>query len=160
MNLTDAQKEAVTGWVADGLKLSEIQSRISESFEVSLTYMDVRFLIEDLELQLKEQPKPVDSDLRNVPPPPGNEAIENEQIDASDKPSADSSVSVLLHNLYKPGVVVSGDVTFSDGEKVGWSLDQTGRLALNPTTEGYQPSQDDLQEFQKELSMVLQSRGL
>jgi len=159
MNLTDAQKEAVAGWVADGLKLSEIQSQITESFEISLTYMDVRFLIDDLELQLKEQPKPIDSDLRNVPPIPAEEAQENEESDADFEPSGDSNLSVSIHKLYKPGAVASGDVAFSDGEKAEWTLDQVGRLALNPATEGYQPSPDDLQEFQKELSMILQRRG-
>ena len=70
MNLSDVQKEAIAGWVAEGSKLSDIQSRINETFELSLTYMDVRFLIDDLDLVIKDQPKPVDNDLRNTSAPP------------------------------------------------------------------------------------------
>ena len=29
MNLDDAQRKTVAGWIADGLKLSEIQNRLS-----------------------------------------------------------------------------------------------------------------------------------
>lgn len=158
MILSDSQKTAIGEWVAEGLKLSDIQTRINETFKVSLTYMDVRFLIDDLNLVLKEQPKPVDNDLRNAPPLP--ESSETDPDNEITEPDLDEGgVNVILHRVYKPGSVVSGEVTFSDGEKSEWSLDQIGRLALNPGTEGYQPSESDLQDFQKKLSMMLQNQG-
>ena len=46
-------------WIADGMKLSEIQNKLDAEFGVSMTYMEVRFLMDDLSL------KPVDP----VPPP-------------------------------------------------------------------------------------------
>jgi hypothetical protein len=153
MNLTDSQKETIAAWVAEGLKLSDVQSRIQEEFEISLTYMDVRFLLDDLNLELKDQPKPVDNDLRNAPPP------EQPEGQASDATPSAGGVSVTLHKLYKPGAVVSGEVVFSDGETSEWTLDQAGRLALNPGTEAYQPSEADLQDFQKKLSELLQGQG-
>ena len=58
MVLSDSQKTSVAEWVSEGLKLSDIQSRINESFGSSLTYMDVRFLIDDLELDLKDRLSP------------------------------------------------------------------------------------------------------
>ena len=153
MNLTDSQKETVAAWVAEGLKLSDVQSRIQEEFEISLTYMDVRFLVDDLNLELKDQPKSVDNDLRNAP------LSEQPEGQASDATPSAGGVSVTLHKLYKPGAVVSGEVVFSDGETSEWTLDQMGRLALSPGTEAYQPSEADLQDFQKKLSELLQGQG-
>jgi hypothetical protein len=58
MALTSEQKQTVSQWVAAGDNLSQIQQKITEQFKVSMTYMDVRFLVDDLNLQLKD-PKPV-----------------------------------------------------------------------------------------------------
>ena len=161
MELTDSQKAQVGEWVSEGLKLSEIQSRINETFELSMTYMDVRFLVDDLNLELKDQPKPVDGDLSTTPPlaPDESEMEARVGADSQESAAADEGLSLTLHKIYKPGAVVSGDVVFSDGEKAGWALDQIGRLALNPSTEGYQPTEEDIQEFQKKLSVLLQNQG-
>ncbi|MCZ6675249.1 MAG: hypothetical protein O7C75_20135 [Verrucomicrobia bacterium] len=161
MNLSDAQKEAIAGWVAEGSKISDIQSRINETFELSLTYMDVRFLIDDLDLVIKDQPKPIDSDLRNTPAQPPEPEIAKDSVEGemmSKSPVDGEGVSVSLHRIYKPGSVASGDVVFSDGQQADWSLDQIGRLSLNPATKGYQPDETNLQNFQKKLSVLLQNQ--
>ena len=158
MVLSDSQKTSVAEWVSEGLKLSDIQSRINESFGSSLTYMDVRFLIDDLELDLKDQPKPVDNDLRNAPQPPptADENPAEEGMDTSNR--EDGGVSVSLHRVYKPGSVVSGEVVFTDGENAVWALDQAGHLSLEAATEAYKPGEVDLQDFQKKLSGLLQNQ--
>jgi len=51
-------------------------------------------------------------------------------------------------------------VTFSDGENAGWYLDPAGRLALDPSTPGYRPSQKDVMDFQIELEKAARSQGL
>jgi hypothetical protein len=56
-------------------------------------------------------------------------------------------------------MVVSGSVVFSDGVKATWALDQLGRLALDPGQSGYQPSAEDVDAFQQELSTQLQKQG-
>jgi len=58
MALSSEQKQTVSQWVAAGDNLSQIQQKISEQFQVTMTYMDVRFLVDDLNLELKD-PKPV-----------------------------------------------------------------------------------------------------
>ena len=55
--------------------------------------------------------------------------------------------------------MVSGSVTFSDGTAGKWALDQYGRLMLDTPKKGYQPSQADVQAFQRELSTQLQRHG-
>ena len=52
MSLTPEQKQTVATWVAAGDSLSTIQKKLGEHFKLSLTYMDVRFLVDDLGLEL------------------------------------------------------------------------------------------------------------
>lgn len=68
MELPPEQKQAVAQWVANGDSLSAIQQKLNEQFKVSLTYMDVRFLVDDLNLELKD-PKPAanPADLTKAP---------------------------------------------------------------------------------------------
>src|SRR5258708_22546363 len=61
MNLTPEQKAAVSSWVASGDNLSVVQKKLSEQFKLSLTYRDVRFLVDDLELTLKDPAPKVDT---------------------------------------------------------------------------------------------------
>ena len=71
MSLSPEQKKAVASWVANGDNLSEVQKKLSELFQLSLTYRDVRFLVDDLDLQLKDGAPKVDaSDVTKVQPPP------------------------------------------------------------------------------------------
>ncbi len=61
MNLTPEQKAAVASWVAAGDNLSAVQKKLSEQFKLSLTYRDVRFLVDDLDLALKDPAPKVDA---------------------------------------------------------------------------------------------------
>ena len=71
MSLTTEQKQIVSQWVTDGDNLSVIQKKLLEEFEITMTYMDVRFLVDDLELILKDAAPKVDtSDVSKSPPPP------------------------------------------------------------------------------------------
>ena len=54
---------------------------------------------------------------------------------------------------------MSGHVTFSDGKKAEWMLDQTGRLGLIPEVEGYQATPGDIAEFQASLQEELKKLG-
>ncbi|NDB76762.1 MAG: hypothetical protein EB141_14170, partial [Verrucomicrobia bacterium] len=61
--------------------------------------------------------------------------------------------------LARPGTVVSGKVTFSDGQKADWYLDEMGRPGLVPAQKGYRPTQTDIMEFQDLLQVELQKLG-
>ena len=58
MNLDEAQRQKVAAWIADGAKLSEIQTRLMSEFGLKLTYMEVRFLVDDLKLTPKDPEPP------------------------------------------------------------------------------------------------------
>jgi hypothetical protein len=69
MNLTPEQKQTVASWVAAGDNLSAVQKKLSEQFQVSMTYRDVRFLVDDLNLELKDAAPKVDaSDVTKAQP--------------------------------------------------------------------------------------------
>lgn len=70
MSLTSEQKQTVASWVAAGDNLSAVQKKLAEQFKLSLTYRDVRFLVDDLNLALKDPAPKVDaSDVSKIPPP-------------------------------------------------------------------------------------------
>ena len=70
MTLTPEQKQSVAAWVAAGDNLSAVQKKLAEQFKLSLTYRDVRFLVDDLNLALKDPAPKVDaSDVSKTPPP-------------------------------------------------------------------------------------------
>lgn len=70
MTLTPEQQQAVSSWVAAGDNLSAIQKKLAEQFQVSMTYRDVRFLVDDLNLALKDPAPKVDtSDVSKTPTP-------------------------------------------------------------------------------------------
>jgi hypothetical protein len=57
--LTKEQISKVSEWVKEGASLSIIQGKLSSEFKISMTFLDVRFLVDDLNLTLleKEEPK-------------------------------------------------------------------------------------------------------
>jgi hypothetical protein len=161
MTLDDTQRKKVAEWIAEGMKLSEIQNRIGSELGVRMTYMDVRFLVDDLKLTPKdiEHPKPV------VPVAPPAAAPQNSpaglKVDNAPAPEGSvSGVSVSVDQLARPGAVVSGKVTFSDGKKADWYIDQTGRLGLAPQEAGYRPPTADVQQFQIALEAELSKMGM
>ena len=70
MALTAEQKSVVTTWIAAGDNLSTVQKKLRDEFKVSMTYMDVRFLVDDLNLTLKDPlPKADTRDVSKTPAP-------------------------------------------------------------------------------------------
>ena len=157
MALNDEQKKAVSDAVAGGAGLSDVQRMIQDEFGISMTYMDVRFLVDDLGASLKdkEPDRPAeDTDLTDATAD-DVELVDDQEATA---PGA-ASISVDVDRITKPGAVVSSTIVFSDGVKGSWMLDAMGRLALSPEQEGYQPSQDDVQAFQQKLTDELRKKG-
>ena len=73
MSLTPAQKDTVATWIADGANLSVVQKKLRDEFKIAMTYMDVRFLVDDLNLTLKDPaPKADVSDVSKTQPAPKN----------------------------------------------------------------------------------------
>ena len=155
MNLNDAQKQQVALWIEEGLKLSDIQKRLETEFGLRLTYLDTRLLVDDLKLVPKDQElpkepaKPAEPTSTPTPTPPP----------AIPPSPGQGKVSVTMDQLTRPGALVSGSVTFSDGQKATWYLDEMGRLGLVPAQQGYKPAPEDIQAFQRALQTEMQKMG-
>lgn len=149
MSVTAEQKEAVVRWIRSGATLADVQKRLGEEFQLNLTYMDVRFLVDDLDLQIADtKAKTPPPDLSKLPP-----------AGAPNAGAQPGKVKVAIDQVTRPGALVSGSVTFSDGQKAQWFFDQMGRLGLNPSTPGYKPKEQDLAAFQRELQAAVEARG-
>ena len=56
--LTKEQISKVSQWVTEGSSLSVIQGKLSTELGISMTFLDVRFLVDDLNLTLQEKEEP------------------------------------------------------------------------------------------------------
>ncbi len=161
MNLTEEQRQRVTAWITQGAKLAEVQSRLAAEFGVKLTYMEARFLVDDLKLVPKDPEPP------KVPVPTvAEKKLEAKPVPAEDPageeipvPPGGGKVSVTVDQITRPGAIVSGKVTFSDGQPADWYLDQAGRLGVVPKQTGYKPTAADVQEFQLALQQEVAKLG-
>lgn len=160
MNVDEAQRKKVAQWVAEGLKLSEIQNRLGSELGVRMTYMEVRLLVDDLKLTPKdtEPAKPAASPLTAPSAAPGPKRTGAAEPPPEPLP-ATGGVSVTVDQLARPGALVSGKVTFSDGQRADWYMDQTGRLGLVAQQTGYRPPAADVQQFQAALETELAKMG-
>ena len=137
--LTTEQKAALVQWASEGATMSDLQRRLKEDFGIGITYIDTRMLVLDLGLELLEAPKPPET-----------------KTEPAAAPVPTGAVSVTMDHLTLPGAMVSGRVTFSDGQTGVWMVDQSGRPGLDPDTAGYRPTQEDIVAFQQQLRTLLQ----
>lgn len=141
--LTEEQIKSIKSWAAEGDNLSQIQAKMKEQLQLSVTYMDMRFVILDLGIELVQVKK------------------EEPVQEISTEPVVhDGGVQVTMDSIPLPGAIVSGKAVFSDGEKATWTLDQSGRPGLDPATPDYQPSREDIVEFQTQLRALIEQSGL
>lgn len=166
MTLDENQKQQVARWLDEGLKLAEVQKRLEQEFGLRLTYMEVKFLVSDLDL------KPKDPEPEKPAPPP--EATAEAGQPTAEKPGDDlgdalpedelpapgtGGVKVAVDQLARPGAMISGKVSFANGKSCEWMLDQMGRLGVVPAADGYKPSATELRDFQIALQSELQKMG-
>jgi hypothetical protein len=175
MQLSEQQKQTVRAWVTSGLSLSDVQKKLKGELGITLTFIDVRLLVLDLGAAVQDKPEPKPLPAKNIPEhviedeesfseEDANSEIDDElqpqaPVPPEDSPDTPSSVSMTMDTLVVPGAMVSGDVTFSDGTKARWLIDQYGRFGVEPEIPGYRPSPPDLQAFQVLLRQELQRKG-
>lgn len=157
MELSDAQIAAVTKWILEGRSLADVQRSLREDLGISMTYMDVRFLVDDLDIEVAKK-EPEAPELSEV------EAVEDVTAEPAEaelvEESANGAVTVDVDVIMRPGSLVSGTVVFSDGVSLGWQLSAAGQLGLIPGDDPeYRPSPEDLQSFQSQLEEVLRKKG-
>ncbi len=162
-SLSEEQVTRIREWVEEGAGLSEVQRRLDADLGVKVTYMEVRFLLGDLEIDLKpeEKPKP-----EPEPEEPKQESVESgdqsvhADAEAGVADEGGGKVTVTISEVQRPDALVSGRVTFASGKTADWWMDQMGQLGMNATDPGFRPSEDDMRGFQQELQKVAQKKGI
>jgi hypothetical protein len=142
--LTEEQKADLRKWAAEGASIADLQKRLKEEHGIGITYMDARFMVLDLGIEIIEEKE---------------EEPKVEEPAESEPKGPTGGVAVEVDSIAVPGALVSGKVTFSDGERAVWMLDQYGRPGLDADTPGYRPTEDDIKAFQNLLSDVLRKQG-
>lgn len=148
MKLTDEQKSTVRSWAAAGADLNDIQNKLRDEFGLRMTFLEVRFLVLDLNITLHSDP--VEPEAEDDSPEPET-LLDDETV---------GGVQLTGDEIAIPGCIASGKVTFSDGVQARWNLDQMGRLGLQGAEPGYQPPPEDVPEFQKKLQDHLRRSGM
>jgi hypothetical protein len=178
-SLTEDQSNAVRQWAEEGADMAAIQRRLDEEFEVQLTFMDTRFLIADLGIELVEEEEEEADEEEPEVEAPANEAegepaadesaedlaqpaqpepeMEGEATEEPDNGTA--TAAVTISELQRPGMMISGSVTFDGGDKAEWYLDQSGQLGMNPESEEFRPNPQQMRVFQMELQKAAQQKG-
>lgn len=155
-DLSEGQIESIKSWVAEGAQMADVQKQLKEEFDVNATYMDTRFLALDLNLEfLKEEvaEEKVSEEVVLSGEPQEPAAAPVEVLSPAD---GAPSVTVGIDQVAHPGSMISGTVTFSDGETGLWMIDEMGRPSIDPETEGYRPNQADLENFQAKLQHLFE----
>lgn len=144
---TKERDELIAKLLSEGVSLSDVQKQLRSEHDLNLTYMELRLIALDLEVDWSKQ----DAEEEQ------QETIDDiTDVQTDDQPAGDGKTTVEVSKLVRPGALVSGDVTFKSGARAEWALDQMGRLSLNPVEGTGKPDEDDLQEFQVELQRVVQ----
>jgi len=146
MNLSEEEILILKNRASSGAQLNDLQKVIQNLFGKQITYMETRFLISDLGIEILSE--------QEAPAQKSDEVIAEEPKEVSPSTKA-GGVHVSVDQITRPGVMVSGQVVWSDGVRSQWYLDQTGQLGLDSDSPTYQPNQEDINAFQTQLREVL-----
>ena len=135
--LSPEQVRSIRDWAEEGLDLNAIQKRLHEDLGIKLTFMDTRFLLQDLDIQIR-QPEP---ELQAEQPAPA---------------SLLGKTQVTVDEITPPHALMAGKILFRSGAQGVWDIDRTGRINWDATLG--EPTADDLREFETELQSVIRSR--
>ena len=150
----------MTEELAKGTNLSALQNMVNEKFQTHLTYMEIRIIASELQVdwnatdpkaiaaakekaKKEEEAKKAEEEARL--------AAENGEAPAGDAPG---KCVVTVNKVNPPGILASGTVTFSGGSTADWDVDQTGRPGIG-NLKGNQPTQQEAEEFMMELQKIL-----
>lgn len=135
-------KTTVAQLLADDIKLNDIQKILRNEHNHTITFMDLRILSADLQVNwAKFDPKAEEPEEEVKTSPKELTAVEQTIVEVS--------------KIQRPGAMFSGTVTFLSGLKGEWFVDQQGQLGVQVEDESQQPSDDEMADFQQTLRAQL-----
>ena len=156
--LSPEQVRSIRDWAEEGLDLNAIQKRLHEDLGIKLTFMDTRFLLQDLDIQIRQpEPEPQaeqPAELSGAAGPPPRPA----SLPGAPAPPASllGKTQVTVDEITPPHALMAGKILFRSGAQGVWDIDRTGRINWDATLG--EPTADDLREFETELQSVIRSR--
>ncbi len=107
--LSEDQKTTLRQWAAEGDSIADLQKRMKDEMDIGITYMDARFLVLDLGIEIivekEEEPEAPAEDAN--PDVAATEAVDSEA------PAGSGAVSVSKDVIPAPGSVVRVTAGFS-----------------------------------------------
>ena len=144
--------------IASGVSLSDIQTMVNTEFKQNLTYMDIRIMASELEIdwqKLNPAKESAVEDVTAVPETPAQETADAAAAEAAAPGMPDlSDTKIEISKIARPGMMFSGSVVFANGSTADWYLDNMGRLGLD-NLQGDKPGQEDIEKFQMALQIEL-----
>ncbi len=160
MKLDDAQRKKVATWIDEGAKLSEIQNRLASEFGLKFTYMEARFLVDDLKLT------PRDPEPPKTPEPPAAKPATATPLSTTPVAPGENNPARRRKSFRDRGPDCAAG---HGGERQGdlqrrpdrgmVSRPKSGRLGVVPKQQGYKPSAADVQDFQLALQQEVAKLG-
>ncbi|MBR1967288.1 MAG: hypothetical protein IKA22_11840 [Lentisphaeria bacterium] len=132
--------------IAENISLSDIQTMVNEKFNTKMTFMDIRILASELEVDWR-------SEEENKAEEKTAETEDNTEEKDSVQEKTTAKTTVELNKIVRPGAIASGSVNFASGVYAEWFIDNNGRLGLDKV-KGGKPTEQDIEDFQVEMQKI------
>ena len=187
MSISDTERDAfIMESLDSGMSLSEVQDQLGEKYGIHMTYMELRMLTAELQInwskqdqkaeaqkpKTKEEPKPAEAaaaegeESAEDAAGPADDGYGDEPMDEEEPGTGEEApgelrgkTTVEISKVVRPGAMLSGNVNFGSGAKAEWYIDQYGRAGLIPAPGSKKPDRKDMMEFQRELQKAAMQRG-
>ena len=140
----DKVKKIVAGYLAEDIPLSDIQKLLLEDHEINMTFMELRLLSADLEVNWAK-----------FDPTPAADDEDEEDGEESAEEEIEEGVQIEVSRVVRPGAMVSGSFECPSGAAGEWFIDQMGQLGVKLKDEEVTPTEDESMEFQYKLRELL-----
>ena len=134
--------------IAENVSLSDIQTLVNEKFNTRMTFMDIRILASELEVDWRSEEEKVPEVLKEE---------EKAEEKAENTENTPAKTTVELNKIVRPGAIASGSVNFASGVYAEWYIDNSGRLGLDKV-KGGKPTEQDIEDFQVEMQKIFSER--
>lgn len=146
MENTAEIKKFMAEKIAEKISLSDIQTLVNEKFNTRMTFMDIRILASELEVDWQSEEKAQ-----------AEEVDDNKENEKNEAAAAPAKTTVELNKIVRPGALASGSVHFASGVYAEWYIDNSGRMGLDKVTGG-KPTEQDIEDFQIEMQKIFSER--
>ena len=146
----EERDQLIAKLLGEGNSLSDVQKILQDEHGMQVTYMDLRLISSELEVNWEK------FDTENAPK---EKIIDPNAADSDSNLIADSDgegkTVVNVSKVVRPGAVMSGDVKFKSGATAEWTLDPLGRLGLNPTGNSEKPQRRGHSRFSNGATTII-----